>query len=224
MEIDEEEKIIKNRLIYKDAIIKRAFKKYLQFIATLNEPSTGEQTAQEQYDKCVNAYLQLSRELSSFELVIQKAQTISDIGNEELQYYDQLYQQRTMEIENEKKEIAQLKEQLSYEKIQRQYKEQYLSLYKLINEKPSIEQSESEILQAQKELDEITDQMTKTNNKLELRSKQFQLLLHTLNELDMNLDNGQVVTTTTTTQEQPIQIDQQPPQQQDVIDADKMET
>ncbi|KAF2078581.1 hypothetical protein CYY_000081 [Polysphondylium violaceum] len=188
---DEEDVILKNRLIYKDAIIKRSFKKYLQFINILTD--TSDTTNSNSSEKIQSAYISLIKDLSNFELGIQKATTISETSKEELQYYETLFKQKELEIENEKQEILKLKERLAYEKTQRQYKEQYLALYKLINEKPSIDQTEKEIEIAQKELNEISDQTLKTNNKLELRSKQFQLLLHTLGELEKNLDDDNQV-------------------------------
>eukprot|EP01132_Coremiostelium_polycephalum_P011879 gene11879-14530_t len=200
MDGDEEENILKNRLIFKDTVIKRAFKKYLYFINTLTSPNDTPQQQQDtnnnnninepetSLEKTQSAYISLVKELSNFELGIQKATIISDTNRDELTYYDSIYKQREIDIENVKKEITQLRERLAYEKVQRQYKEQYLALYKLINEKPTIEQTEREISQAQKELNEISEQTSRTNSKLDLRSKQFQLLLHTLSELEKNLE------------------------------------
>ncbi|KAM9945833.1 hypothetical protein ACTFIT_004108 [Dictyostelium discoideum] len=181
---DEEESIIRNRIVYKDFVIKKVFKKYLQFINVTT--GNNEDSSVDLQSLCT----QLINEFGHLELSVQKAQTISETCTDETLYYQQLSKQREIEIENEKKEIAILKETLDYEKKQRQYKEQYLALYKAINEKPSTEQTEKEIEKAQKELNEITDQTNKTTSKLELRTKQFQLLLHTLNELEKNLDES----------------------------------
>ncbi|KAN0018326.1 hypothetical protein ACTFIU_010942 [Dictyostelium citrinum] len=181
---DEEESIIRNRIVYKDFVIKKVFKKYLQFINVTT--GNNEDSSVDLQSLCT----QLINEFGHLELSVQKAQTISETCSDETLYYQQLSKQREIEIENEKKEIAILKETLDYEKKQRQYKEQYLALYKAINEKPSTEQTEKEIEKAQKELNEITNQTNKTTSKLELRTKQFQLLLHTLNELEKNLDES----------------------------------
>jgi len=196
---DEEDIILKNRLIYKDAIIKRSFKKYLQFINLLTDNTSNVDDGSSSSEKIQSAYISLIKDLSNFELGIQKATTISETSKEELQYYETLFKQKELEIENEKQEIQKLKERLAYEKTQRQYKEQYLALYRLINEKPSIDQTEKEIETAQKELNEISEQTLKTNNKLDLRTKQFQLLLHTLGELEKNLDDDVTTTSTTST-------------------------
>ncbi|KAK5577081.1 hypothetical protein RB653_002019 [Dictyostelium firmibasis] len=190
---DEEESIIRNRIVYKDFVIKKVFKKYLQFINATT--GNSEESSADLQSLCT----QLINEFGHLELSVQKAQTISETCSDETLYYQQLSKQREIEIENEKKEIAILKETLDYEKKQRQYKEQYLALYKAINEKPSTEQTEKEIEKSQKELNEITDQTNKTTSKLELRSKQFQLLLHTLNELEKNLDESLPYTENNTT-------------------------
>ncbi|EGC37106.1 hypothetical protein DICPUDRAFT_30821 [Dictyostelium purpureum] len=180
---EDDEGVLRNRLIYKDIIIKKIFKKYLQLVSLLNSPTSATSPQIQQ------TYTQLLNEFSLFELSIQKAQTISETCREESNYYEQLCKQREIEIENEKKEIIKLKETLDHEKKHRQYKEQYLALYKVINEKPSIEQTEKEIQKSQKELNDLSDQTNKTTSKLELRTKQFQLLLHTLSELEKNLDD-----------------------------------
>ncbi|KAN0044821.1 hypothetical protein ACTA71_006347 [Dictyostelium dimigraforme] len=185
---DEEESIIRNRIVYKDFVIKKVFKKYLQFINVTT--GNNEESSADLQSLCT----QLINEFGHLELSVQKAQAISETCSDETLYYQQLSKQREIEIENEKKEIAILKETLDYEKKQRQYKEQYLALYKAINEKPSTDQTEKEIEKAQKELNEITDQTNKTTSKLELRTKQFQLLLHTLNELEKNLDESLLFT------------------------------
>ncbi|EGG14672.1 hypothetical protein DFA_10930 [Cavenderia fasciculata] len=188
MQIDEEEDILKRRLLLRENAIKRVFKKYLQFMSATADNSSNPQSI----ETCQNAYHSFIRELSSLELQIQKSTVISEINQNELKYYDELYSKREEEIESVKKEIQELKTRLIYEKIQRQYKEQYLALYKLINEKNTTDQTEKEIQQVKKELDAILDQNDTTSAKLDLRSKQFQLLLHTVQELEKSLDDEMV--------------------------------
>eukprot|EP01133_Synstelium_polycarpum_P007031 gene7031-8175_t len=129
---------LRKRLIAKEGPLKRTFKKYLSFISTL-ETSTSAQS----FDLCQNAYQFLVKEMSLFEFQIQKATVLTEVNQNELKYYDEIYKKREEDIEAVNNEIAALKERLAYEKIQRQYKEQYQALYKLINEKPSIEETES---------------------------------------------------------------------------------
>ncbi|GAM22773.1 hypothetical protein SAMD00019534_059480, partial [Acytostelium subglobosum LB1] len=172
---------LKRRLIAKETPMKKAFKKYLAFVATLeNSASTPEQ--------CQAAHQALLSELSLFEFQVQKATVLCDVNKKEMDYYSTLYSTRGQDIERVKAELVELKERLAHEKIQRQYKEQYLALYKLINDKPSIPDTEREIAKVKKELEAIMEQGTRTNEKLEMRTKQFQLLLHTVQELEQSLD------------------------------------
>ncbi|EFA80055.1 hypothetical protein PPL_06877 [Heterostelium album PN500] len=172
---------LKKKLLTKELPLKKTFKKYIQLVALLENPqSTPEQ--------CQVAHQQLLNELSLYEFQIQKANVQADVNKKELEYYTNVYKTRCDDIENVKNEIVDLKERLAYEKIQRQYKEQYLALYKLINEQPTIHDTEIEIEKVKKELEEVDKMNKKTNDKLDLRMKQFQLLLHTIQELEQNLD------------------------------------
>eukprot|EP00026_Physarum_polycephalum_P005270 Phypoly_transcript_05301.p2 GENE.Phypoly_transcript_05301~~Phypoly_transcript_05301.p2 ORF type:complete len:200 (-),score=33.42 Phypoly_transcript_05301:81-680(-) len=174
----EEENLVRHRIALKETALKRTTKKFLILMNNIDTLS---------YDECYAQYQGLLKELATFEFGIKKAKLISETNEREMNKYHQTYAQREEAIAASKAEIAQLRTTLAAERIARQNKEQYAQLAKLIHERPPTNETEKEIEVLHGELAELTANAAKTNQKLEYRTKQFQLLLHALQDLQTDL-------------------------------------
>jgi len=168
----------------KETALKRLTKKFVNFCNTLETSSVSESNIQ---------YQILLKELALFEMGIDKARTICETTERELNSYNQMFVQREESIEQVKKDILVLKEELAQERRIRQNKEQYAQLAKIIAERPPTSVTEKEIEQLQTDLASVTQDTTRTSSKLDLRTKQFQLFLHALSELQRELDDDMVL-------------------------------
>jgi len=111
----------------KETALKRLTKKFVNFCNTLETSSVSESNIQ---------YQILLKELALFEMGIDKARTICETTERELNSYNQMFVQREESIEQVKKDILVLKEELAQERRIRQNKEQYAQLAKIIAERP----------------------------------------------------------------------------------------
>jgi len=179
--IDEEENIIRQRLIAKEPTLKlkKITQKFLNFASSQSS------------DECTKIYHELLGMLLQFQFNVSKDQIVANTSEREIDYYDKLYQERTRDIERVKTEIAQLKIELDKEKQIRKNKEEYESLAKIINDYPTRSETEKEISELKRGLEALEDESSSLNTKIELRSKQFQLFLHAVQELQTELQEEQ---------------------------------
>jgi len=177
---EEDDNTIRLRLVMKETALKKVAKRFMSFCNNIENASLEE---------CNVQYQLILKELALFEFGIEKARMICDTTEREMSTYNQLFAQREQSIEDVKQEITMLKEQLTQERIIRQNKEQYTQLAKIIAERPPTSVTEKEIEQLQGELDVLTQEATRVNLKIDLRTKQFQLFLHALSELQKDLDD-----------------------------------
>jgi len=84
-------------------------------------------------------------------------------------------------------EIAELKLKLEQEKIKRQNLEEYDKIRKLVHQFPSRQQTGEEIAKLRVEIDVLEKESTEITATLDLRSKQFQMLLHIINDLQLSI-------------------------------------
>jgi THO complex subunit 7 len=86
-------------------------------------------------------------------------------------------------IESTKREIEELKVQLEQERVVRQHKEEYEAIARLINELPARQDTENAIAALEGDLSELERDENSLQQKMDLRTKQFHLLLHTVQDL-----------------------------------------
>jgi len=99
-----------------------------------------------------------------------------------------LYSQVGRDIEQTKHDIEKLKVQLEQEKIGRKHLEEYDSLSKFICELPERKETYREIEEQNKQIQAVQEELNNTSSKLDLRSKQFQLLMYSIHELQRTLE------------------------------------
>lgn len=87
------------------------------------------------------------------------------------------------QIQQAEREMEALKTLLSEERVNLQHKEEYAALKKAINERPSSQDSEKEIARLEAEVAELQRNAEEVSSKLDSRTKQFGLLLHSISLL-----------------------------------------
>lgn len=73
--------------------------------------------------------------------------------------------------------------QLEKERVVRQHKEEYEAIARLINELPSRQESENALAKLNGEISTLEQDEARLQGKTDLRTKQFHLLLHTVQDL-----------------------------------------
>jgi len=110
------------------------------------------------------------------------------------------------EIQSVQGEIKQLQSQLIKERQNQKNKQDYDALISVINEHPTRDQTQREISVLKSDLEVLAKETETTATKFDLRTKQFQLLLYSIHQLQQTLE------------EETIQQQQQQQQSSDPID------
>eukprot|EP01127_Copromyxa_protea_P016731 TRINITY_DN5022_c0_g1_i1.p1 TRINITY_DN5022_c0_g1~~TRINITY_DN5022_c0_g1_i1.p1 ORF type:complete len:215 (+),score=59.56 TRINITY_DN5022_c0_g1_i1:253-897(+) len=158
------------------------------FVEGLRLLETGGST-----QECKASFRSLHEELEQMKLQAEKEELIVRAIEQDIKDYDQLYQEKEKEISEVKDEIESLKQQLTEEKKQKQNKGEYLALSKLINQHPKRSETTKAIEGIEKELEATKVQSRQITEDLNKRSQQFQLVLHALNILQVELGTDSLV-------------------------------
>lgn len=127
-------------------------------------------------------------ELEQVEFEANKTDLVSFTSQRELEAYESLDAEIDASIAKVSQEIEQLKSEVQGEKLIRAYKEEYESIARVINELPSRSESAAAIAIEEKRASEAREAISAVDAKLDLRSKQFSLLLNTIQNLKATLD------------------------------------
>eukprot|EP01102_Stenamoeba_stenopodia_P013738 TRINITY_DN4493_c0_g2_i1.p1 TRINITY_DN4493_c0_g2~~TRINITY_DN4493_c0_g2_i1.p1 ORF type:complete len:174 (-),score=67.45 TRINITY_DN4493_c0_g2_i1:10-483(-) len=100
--------------------------------------------------------------------------------------------------------IAKLKRELEEEKRKRKNFEEYENLRKKISELPSRSETETDMARLKEDLDALEAESSALDAKIELRTKQFQLLLFAIEELSNLQDDEIPVANVSTDVEKPV--------------------
>lgn len=165
---------MKQRLLAKEGVLRRCLKKYVALRSSVRRQDLADCKV-----KCDD----LNKELDTWEFSIGKAAVISDCNTREITEYEEVLRQIELSITGTQKEIEELKVQLEKERILRQQKEEYEAISRLINELPPRADTEQELAKLNMELSELNEEGSALQSKMDLRSKQFHLLLHTVQDL-----------------------------------------
>lgn len=182
--------IVKERLQGRESVlpvsepsVKRCSKK---FLALQGESAEG----------CIAAHNALLKELALYDFEASKAHLLRGICSEEVEQYGVLDAKIENDIEHTKGEIEQLKDQLREERVARLHKEECEALSRRVNAFPARSGTELEISRLRADLGELTALQERTSEQLQLRQKQFRLLMHAIYELQhsvggSSLEEGQ---------------------------------
>ncbi|KAJ7314523.1 THO complex subunit 7 [Desmophyllum pertusum] len=127
-------------------------------------------------------------QLAQCEFAIGKTQTVFEMNELETENYEKIYSEIEQSISNAYEEIASCKTELQQAKRIRRNRQEYDALAKVISQHPERQETLKQIEELDKELNSLTNTKESLFSKLELRQKQFHLLINTIHELQRMLD------------------------------------
>ena len=129
----------------------------------------------------------LAREVAQYELEVQKSFPAMQACDDEREGYNKLQREVDAEIEATKTEIQRLREELDGEKLVRRRREEYEALAKEVNRHPSKRKCVEEIEQLEGKKRAIESMRGGYQSQVDMRKRQFHLLLQTLFDLQESL-------------------------------------
>jgi len=140
------------------------------------------------YEECEELYEEIVTNIVLCENALARCQYVDNATELQSQKLSQLMSEKDEELKKLEAEVASLKEEYNKLNVNKQNREQYEVLVKLINEYPSREKTEKEISAIEGQINQLEEENEKINDKISNRTKQFQLLLFALNQLQTELD------------------------------------
>ncbi|XP_010504178.1 PREDICTED: THO complex subunit 7B [Camelina sativa] len=186
----DDDKIIRNRLLTRTTTtrgeppLKKLQKKFTSFVLEVDKD-------EENYDECGRLAKAFLQELSTFEIPLLKSQAVVEANRREKESFNEVKDETERQITQAKTEIEDLKKQLEESKIDRLHKEECETIRKLISAQPPRSETEKVIYELNKEIAELEAESTASWRLLELRKKQFALLLHVVDELQNTMEDEQ---------------------------------
>jgi THO complex subunit 7 len=171
---------IVSRLLHNEGPLNSCLEKFITFSDIILDGEDAEQST--------TVFNELVRELEQYQYSHERTSLISAACLREAKNYQKSFGETENEINVVKQDIVSLKQELEKQKVIRKNKEEYDAIAKLINELPSRETLQKELDKVSKELSLIESESAVVNSKLDLRTKQFQLLLYSINELERELN------------------------------------
>lgn len=173
----EDEVIIKHRLLTRTTTtrgeppLKKLQKKFTSFFVETDKDDSNYADC----EKLARAFLQ---ELSTFEIPLLKSNAVVEANIREKENFNELKEEINRQILQAQSDIEDLKKLLLESKIERQHKEECEAIRKLIALQPPRSQTQKLIMDLEKEIAALDAENTASSRMLELRKKQFALLLH----------------------------------------------
>eukprot|EP00898_Chlorokybus_atmophyticus_P000694 jgi/Chlat1/1625/Chrsp127S01945 len=167
----EEEAVIRKRLIWRASVargdppLKKLAKRQVSLLSAAASGGGG-------FEEAVQAFL---KELSQYEFQAKKTAAVDSVNQREQQHYEALQNQLREQVEKVSVEIEALKVELESAQKYKQEQEEYEGLRKICSQHPP--QTE------EKELAGLEEEAAAASRTLDLRKKQFALLLHVMDDL-----------------------------------------
>ncbi|XP_004290531.1 PREDICTED: THO complex subunit 7A [Fragaria vesca subsp. vesca] len=187
----EDDVIIKHRLLTRTTTtrgeppLKKLQKKFTSLFVELDKDDDDNHA---DCEKLAKAFLQ---ELSTFEIPLLKSKAVVDANLREKHNFDELREEINRQILQAQNDIETLKKQLEEAKIERRHKEECEAIRRLIAMQPPRSQTLKIISDLEKEIAALDSENTASSRMLELRKKQFALLLHVVDELQTTIEEEQ---------------------------------
>lgn len=175
----EDDVIIKHRLLTRTTTtrgeppLKKLQKKFTSFFIETDKDDQDNNYAD--CERLAKAFLQ---ELSTFEIPLLKSRAVVEANLREKDNFNELKEEINRQILQAQSDIEDLKKQLDESKIERHHKEDCEAIRKLIATQPPRSRTHNLIFELEKEIAALDAENTATSRLLELRKKQFALLLH----------------------------------------------
>ncbi|KAM0736258.1 THO complex subunit 7 [Formica fusca] len=129
-------------------------------------------------------------QLAQCEFAQKKSRLVSNMSREELDSYEQLSKEIEIQIEEAKEDIEKTKIELQDAKRVRKNRIEYDVLAKVINEQPDRLETDIKLATLQQELATLKEKSEQLEHKLEMRRKQFHVLISSIHSLQGMLDKS----------------------------------
>lgn len=178
----EDDIIIKHRLLTRTTTtrgeppLKKLQKKFTAFAVEVEKDADNHGDC----ERLAKAFLQ---ELNTFEIPLLKSKAIIDANVREKENFNELKNEINRQILLAQDDIEDLKKQLEDSKIERQHKEECEAIRKLIAMQPPRSATQKTITELEQEIASLESENTSGSRTLELRKKQFSLLLHVVSTI-----------------------------------------
>ncbi|MED6169327.1 THO complex subunit 7A [Stylosanthes scabra] len=188
----EDDVIIKHRLLTRTTTtrgeppLKKLQKKFTAFVSEVDKDEDDSNYTD--CEKLARAFLQ---ELTTFEIPLLKSKAIVDANIREQENFNELKDETNRQILLAQADIEDLKKLLEESKVERRHKEECEAIRKLIAQQPPRSETQKLITQLEKEIMALDMENTAGSRLLELRKKQFALLLHVVDELQNTIEEEQ---------------------------------
>ncbi|XP_015116018.1 THO complex subunit 7 homolog [Diachasma alloeum] len=135
-------------------------------------------------------YERIISQLAQCEFAQKKTRLVSAMSQEELKNYETLSKDIEVEIEEAKKAIDATKVELQEAKQIRKNRIEYDVLAKVINEQPDRQETNKKLETLKEELGNLKEKSERLEHKLEMRRKQFHVLISSIHSLQSMLDES----------------------------------
>uniref|UniRef100_A0AAV1URA3 THO complex subunit 7 n=1 Tax=Peronospora matthiolae TaxID=2874970 RepID=A0AAV1URA3_9STRA len=181
----DDDAVIRRRLLTRTSTVGQSgFKKCTETILTLVDFLLDESVDTETCKQELDA---LFWEMAQLEFEANKTEIWNYTCDRELEEYETLNAEIDTSISKVTKDIEELKQSVYVEKRVRAYKEEYEAIARVINELPTRREVTAEIEHEKKRLEDATKAMEAVEKQLDLRTKQFALLMNTIQNLQATL-------------------------------------
>ncbi|KAH6765973.1 Tho complex subunit 7/Mft1p [Perilla frutescens var. hirtella] len=186
----EDDIIIKHRLLTRTTTtrgeppLKKLQKKFTTFAVEVEK-------ATDNYGDCERLAKAFLQELNTFEIPLLKSKAVIDAHVREKENFNELKDEINRQIVLAQGDIEDSKKQLEESKIERQHKEECEAIRKLIAMQPPRSVTQKTITELEQEIASLELENTASSRTLELRKKQFSLLLHVVDELQNTIEEEQ---------------------------------
>lgn len=173
----EDDVIIKHRLLTRTTTtrgeppLKKLQKKFMAFAVEVERDADN-------YSDCERLYKAFLQEMTTFELPLLKTKAVIDANLREKENFNELQEDICRQILQAQADIEDLKKQLEESKIERQHKEDCEAIRRLISQQQPRSETQKIILDLEEKIADLEAENTAGSRTLELRKKQFSLLLH----------------------------------------------
>lgn len=184
----EDDIIIKHRLLTRTTTtrgeppLKKLQKKFTSFVLEIEKD-------EDNYNDCIKLSKAFLQELSTFEIPLLKSKAVIDANLREQENFNELKVEINRQISQAQADIEDLKKQLQDSKIERQHKEECETIRKLVALQPPRSETQKIITDLEKEIAALEAENTASSRLLELRKKQFALLLHVVRAISIFFKN-----------------------------------
>lgn len=186
----EDDVIIKHRLLTRTTTtrgeppLKKLQKKFTSFFLEIERDNDN-------YSDCERLSKAFLQELTTFELPLLKSKAVTDAHLREKGNFNELKDEINRQILQAQSDIEDLKKQLEESKIERQHEEECEAIRRIIAIQPPRSETQKVITELEKEIAALEAENTAGSRMLELRKKQFALLLHVVDELQNTIEEEQ---------------------------------